>query len=198
MTEPLILTFDVGTQSLRAMLINKHGDIIDSVHQVYDPPYYSLQPNWAEQRPDYYFEQICAASEQLKQRQKERFADILAVAMTVFRDSTVCLDADGKPLRDCIVWLDKREAKKPKPLPGIKKMLFKLVGMGDAIRLIQRGSICNWLAENEPGLWAKTDKYVMLSSYLSLRLTGRLADSDAAQMGHIPFNYKSRKWDKKA
>lgn len=195
MRNPLILTFDVGTQSLRALLVSKSGDIVDSVQQIYAPPYYSSRADWAEQKPDYYFEQICEASMQLKRRQQERFKDVVAVAMTVFRDSTVCLDTAGKPLRDCILWLDRREAKNPKPQPAFKRFLFGLVGMGDTVRLIQHSSVCNWLAENEPDLWAKTDKYVMLSSYLNLRLTGRLADSDAAQMGHIPFDYKNRKWD---
>ena len=44
---------------------------------------------------------------------------------------------------------------------------------------------------NEPEIWAKTDKYVMLPSYLNYRLTGELKDSVANMIGHVPFDYKN-------
>lgn len=54
----------------------------------------------------------------------------------------------------------------------------------------------HWLQHNEPENWAKAHKFLLLSTYLNYRLTGEYKDSDASLVGHIPFNYKTRKWDK--
>ena len=51
---PLILSFDVGTQSMRALLVDTHGDILDKEQYSYPEAYFSPKPNWAEQKPDFY------------------------------------------------------------------------------------------------------------------------------------------------
>jgi len=67
--------------------------------------------------------------------------------------------------------------------------------MTESIEMLQRTAACNWIAENEPELWEKTDKYVCLCTYLNYRLTGRVADSCAALLAKIPYDYKNRRWD---
>jgi sugar (pentulose or hexulose) kinase len=138
---------------------------------------------------------MCAVGKKLRDEYPDAFSRVRGVTVTVFRDTTVCLDADGKPLRDCILWMDQRRAEHPKQLSAARRALFALVGMGETIRMLQRTAACNWIAENEPELWAKTDKYVCLSTYLNYRLTGRLADSQASLLAKFPYDYKNRRWD---
>lgn len=195
MNEPLVLVFDVGTQSVRAGLFDRHGCIVCQERDVYESPYHSPHPNWAEQSPDFYFDHMCAVSRRLRERAPDDFGRIKYAALTAFRDSTVCMGADGRPLRDCILWMDRRQAEHPKSMGAGKKALFALVGMGETIDMLQRTSACNWIAENEPELWAKTDKYVCLSTYLNYRLTGQIADSSASLLAKIPYDYKNRRWD---
>ena len=54
--DELVLTIDFGTQSERAALINKKGEIVGMAKVPYDPPYFSEKKGYAEQDPDYYFE----------------------------------------------------------------------------------------------------------------------------------------------
>ena len=197
MDEALMLVFDVGTQSVRALLIDKNGNIAAKEQYIYETPYYSRQPNWAEQDPDYYFDRICAVSRRLKENAPAAFGRVEGVTLTVFRDTTVCMGSDGRPLRDCILWMDQRRAAHPKPLPVSRRALFALAGMSETVDMLQRTSACNWIAENEPELWAKTDKYVCLSTYFNYRLTGVIADSSASMLAKIPFDYKNRRWDEK-
>ena len=195
MSEGLVLTFDVGTQSTRALLVSSRGEIAGSAKVTYAEPYFSRNPNWAEQKPDFYYEAMCTAARQLREKAPEDFVRADCMAVTVFRDSVICLDREQKPLRDCILWLDQRQARHPRPVPPAKKLMFGLVGMGETIDMLNRTSVCNWIAENEPELWKQTDKYVMLSTYLNYRFTGRLLDSQASMIGHIPFDYRNRTWD---
>lgn len=48
-TEPLVFSFDFGTQSVRAMLVDKDGKIVSLVREKYNPPYYSKKIGYAEQ-----------------------------------------------------------------------------------------------------------------------------------------------------
>ena len=96
MGEKLVLVFDVGTQSTRGLLIDQSGGIVGSARAVYDSPYYSLRPNWAEQRPDYYFEQICAVSRQLRDAGPEDFCRIELLCIGIQSlDRCILDDADA-------------------------------------------------------------------------------------------------------
>lgn len=197
MKNPLVLTFDVGTQSARGLLVTKEGNFVDKCQIKYDEPYYSRHPGWAEQRPDFYFDKLCEISNILFERNQDKKDSIVAVAITTIRDTVICLDKNGTPLRDIILWLDKRKATFESPFNPITKLMFKLVGMTDATKTIYKTSVVNWIKQNQPEIWEKTDKFVMLSTYLNYKFTGVLADSAANMIGHIPFDYKKRKWKKK-
>ena len=195
----LILSFDIGTQSMRGMLINATGKIEALEKIIYDEPYYSKSKDWAEKDPDFYYETLCKISKTLKKKYRNLFDRVSAVTTTVFRDSTICLDENYKPLRDMILWLDKREIESDElPLPKVKQALFALVGVTDMVDAQHRQSVCNYIMLREPVIWAKTKKYVVLSTYINYKMTGNLIDSPANQIAHMPFDYKNSMWAKKS
>ena len=197
MSDSLVLTFDIGTQSARCLLVRPDGSFADTAQKKYDRPYFSKQPGWAEQKPDFYFDTIASLSKELLGRNPDRREKIVAVTITCIRDTVLCLDKNGQPLRDIILWLDKRRAHYWKEFPPVKNALFHLVGMGETVKNIYRVSACNWIRQNEADIWEKTDKYVMLPTYLNYKMTGKLTDSAANMIGHIPFDYKHRRWQGK-
>ena len=192
MGEPLVLTFDIGTQSARCLLVRKDGSFADYAQEKYAQPYYSRNPGWAEQRPDFYYDRICLLAREICGRNQEILPDIIAVTLTVIRDTVLCLDKNKEPLRDMILWLDRREAEFDHPFPLWKSALFKIAGMESATKTLYRETVANWLKQSQPEIWAKTDKYVMLPTYLNYKLTGVLTDSEANMIGHIPFDSKKR------
>ena len=194
MDRPLILTYDVGTQSARAILVDKQGSIVDKVQMKYAEPYIRPQPGWAEQKTDFYFAYMCAASRVLMERNQDKVGDIIAVAVTVIRDTLVFLDENNRPTRDIIHWLDARKCEFDDPFPWWKKVAFKLIGMDKGTKIAYRTSKVNWVRLNQPDVWEKTKKIVCLPAYLNFRMTGRLADSPANTIAHIPMDYKKRTW----
>lgn len=197
MDNPLVLTFDVGTQSARAVLVDPVGNILFKAQKQYEQPYYSLNPGWAEQRPDFYWETICDCAAQVRGQAGERWGDIIAVTITTIRATSICLDENGVPLRDAIVWLDNRQAKCEKKLPAKLRAAFRVIGILNTIQLQRKAAHCNWIRENEPEVWKKTKHFVQLSTYLCYKMCGRLADADASCCGRIPFDNKTRGWMKK-
>ena len=195
-TNPLVLTFDFGTQSVRVSLIDSNGTIVALEKKSYDPVYISQKKGYAEQNPDLYAEFAMDALKVLCQKNKGRLNDIVGAALTTFRDSSVQLDAYNRPLRPCILWLDQRMAKAKEKLPWLHKMAFRLVGMTNTIELNRRRTVAHWLKENEPDIWSRTKKYVNISTYLTYKLTGNLVDSPSSLTGHYPINFKKREWYK--
>jgi sugar (pentulose or hexulose) kinase len=130
MTEPLVLTFDIGTQSTRALLVDRHGAIADVCQEKYEEPYFSKNPGWAEQKPDFYYDCLCRTGRELCARNREALERVIAVTVTTIRDTALCLDENNVPLRDVILWLDKRQADFNDPYPRWKRALFGLIGMG--------------------------------------------------------------------
>ena len=193
---PLVLTLDFGTQSVRTSLINKKGEIVYLARETYDPVYFSLKKGYAEQNADFYWDCLVRCLKQLAKENKPILKDILAMTVTTFRDSAVLLDKDNKPLRPIILWLDQRLARADEKLPALHRFLFKLVGMKDTIVMNRTRTMAHWVKENEPDLWAKVEKYVNISTYINYKLTGELADSPGGMTGHYPLNYKKCVWYK--
>ena len=129
MGEPLILTIDFGTQSVRAGLFNKKGEAVVLVKKKYDPPYFSPKPGYAEQDPEYYYKKLCEATQEIVKNHPDLIKDVLGITMAFFRDSVVALDKDNKVLRPAILWLDERRAQGKYKLPALHRAIFKAVGM---------------------------------------------------------------------
>ncbi len=110
----------------------------------------------------------------------------------------VNLDKDGQPLRPAIVWLDQRHAQKIPPVKGMWGTIFKLIGMQPTVQYLQRECEANWISDQQPEIWEKTDKFVYLSGYLTYLLTGRFVDSVGSQVGYMPFDYKTQTWAAKS
>ena len=189
----LVLSIDYGTQSVRALIFNQYGVMLCK-KKIEFTPYFSIKAGWAEQNLDFYWDALSRATSELKTEYPELFNNIVALSITTFRDSYLCIDREGKPLRPLILWLDQRLAECDNKLPQSRVILYKLVKMYDVVIAQMKASHSNWIKENEPDVWNSTFKYISFSGYLTYKFTNNIIDSVANQIGHIPFNSKKRRW----
>lgn len=193
-SDSLVLTLDFGTQSVRAALTNKQGETVALSKIKYRPPYVSPVSGYAEQDADFYWINAKQCLIQLCKENPDKLEHIVGATVTTFRDTSVQLDENLKPLRKCILWLDQRMAKGKEKIPLHHRAIFKIIGMWPTIVLNRARTPAHWLKENEPETWNRTYKYVNISTYLVYKITGRLADSVACMVGHYPINYRKGKW----
>lgn len=189
-----ILSIDCGTQSLRAIIFSSNGEMLAKVKIEYDPPYYSKDVDYAEQDPYFYWNMLCKATTQLSEMVPELFSSIIGVTLTTQRATTVVLDKQGEPVRNAILWLDQRLAQGKPDFTWLENLGFSIIGMKDAAEKAWRRSTANYMRQHEPELWAKVDKYLLLSGFLTYKLTDHFVDSVASQVGYIPFDYKHNTW----
>ena len=191
-----VLVIDVGTQSMRGIIFDDKGNLL-AKKQIKYPPYKSSEKGYVEQSADLYFDILCQITRGLREVAPELMDSVIAMSIDTFRDTAVLLNENNEPLRDCILWSDQRQADTSAKLPLLQRFLFKLVGMDRAIKAIRKKVKTNWIQQNESELWAKVDKVVHVSAYLNYRLTGNLTDSYASTIGHLPFDFKKKKWHTK-
>jgi sugar (pentulose or hexulose) kinase len=120
----LILSIDNGTQSVRALLFDLRGSLVAKSRVVIEP-YFSERPGWAEQHPNYFWESLCQACQQLWAQTDVPKEAVKGVTLTTQRATVINVDADGKALRPAIVWLDQRRTEGLKPVGGLWGLIYR-------------------------------------------------------------------------
>ena len=195
--EPLMMTFDFGTQSVRTCIFDKKGECLALSKKKYDPAYYSSKPGYAEMDANYYYDCLCETTKAIVAEHPDLVKRCAGISLSCFRDTAVLLDKDNKLVRPTILWLDQRMAKCEDKLPLLSRVAFSLVGMTEVINVNRRRTPLNWVKENEPDNFNKVSKYIAISTYFIFRLTGNMKDSASSYTGHYPMDYKKRQWYKK-
>ncbi|WP_252271484.1 FGGY-family carbohydrate kinase [Pseudomonas subflava] len=195
MTERYLLAIDNGTQSVRALLFDLAGNLVGK-GKVELEPYYSEHPGWAEQDPEYYWASLGEACRQLWASVDIDKSRIAGVSLTTQRGTLINVDEAGKPLRPAILWLDQRRAEVEGRITGPWGWLFKLIREEETIDYFRSQAEANWITQQQPEIWARTHKFLLLSGFLTHRLCGRFADSVGSCVAYLPFDYKRLCWAK--
>ena len=195
MSADQVLALDVGTQSVRALVFGPRGELVAHA-RIPIEPYVSPQPGWAEQDAELYWRSIGEACAALWAGGVARKDAIAGVALTTQRGTIVITDDVGEPLRPAIVWLDQRRAEGVAEIGGVNGLAFRALGVRRTVAAFQADCEANWLRANEPAVFGRIRYYLLLSGFLSHRLTGRFVDSVASQVGYRPFDYKRLAWAK--
>ncbi len=166
-----LLAIDNGTQSVRALLFDLQGNLLGK-GKVELQPYYSSQPGWAEQDPEYYWQSLAEACRRLWASVDIDKARIAGVSLTTQRGTLINVDEQGRPLRPAMLWLDQRQAA---PVRGKIKWSLGLAVQADRARkqtidYFRAQAEANWIAQQQPEIWARTHKFLLLSGFLTHRL----------------------------
>jgi len=171
----LVLGVDVGSQSIKAVVVDESGDVVSSgsapltmVHE---------HGGWADQDPAAY---RTALRDAVRMATDGTQADrIVAVGLGSQVDGVVACDADGTPLRSAIIWLDKRATDQCDRLVsavGSEQLAERTGLVADASHSAPK---MIWIRENEPQVWQRAAMFAPVGAYLLHHLCGSWAQ-DAA------------------
>lgn len=98
------------------------------------------------------------------------------IILTGQAESLIPLDGEMKPLRNGISWLDMRSGEECKELKANfnREICFRTTGQPEIIPTWPITKIL-WIRKNEPQVYEKVDKYLLLKDYIHFQLTGILA-----------------------
>jgi sugar (pentulose or hexulose) kinase len=194
--EPQLLAIDLGTQSCRALVFDPKGNLI-AKSKISIDTFSTPEPGWVEQDPEQFWQVVCEACQAVWEMPGVRKDAVLGVSITTQRSTVINLGADGKPLRPAIHWSDQRRTPGLKPIGGFWGIAFFFAGVRPTVSYLMAEAEANWIMRNQPEIWEKTHKYMLLSGYMHYRLTGELVESVGNMATYMPFDYKKQNWSGK-
>ncbi len=168
-----LLGIDLGTTAVKvAAFAADTGELLGLSTREY--PLDTPHEQWAELDAEVYWRSIVDGVEELRALLPTwRMA---AVGLSSQGQTFVLLDAEGKPLRKAIVWLDTRAGEECAALlAGLGAEAWRAQTGLDFPQPIASVSKLMWVKRHEPAVWSRVRHIAMLPSYIAYRLTGRLA-----------------------
>ena len=187
-----ILGLDIGTTSVKAILVSSEGKIVDEVNAPHD--LISPKTGWAEENANDWWNNTVSVVRKLKERNPESFDRIVCVGVTGMVPAIVMLDESGNPIRNTIQQNDARAVKQIEEISQKldQEQLFALTGGYTNQQHILPRML--WVRENEPQVFAKM-RWVMGSyDYIVYKLTGELSIEMNWAVESGMFDIRKQEW----
>jgi xylulokinase len=167
-----VIGVDVGSQSAKAVLVDRQGEALGHATAAYDTRYPAS--GWAEQDPDKWERAVAHAVQQLRQEASIGRDEVTMMALACQVDGLVALDHDRRPLRPAIVWLDRRAITQSNALSAAAGdgELFARTGLNpDASHTAPKAM---WIRDTEPECYDEARWLSSVSGHLNGWLTGEV------------------------
>lgn len=187
----LLLGIDIGTSSVKVSVVNAFSRTVISTAQYpeTETDIISLQPGWAEQSPDSWWENTKQAI--LKCNATGTFdpLQIGAIGIAYQMHGLVLVDKQQHVLRNSIIWCDSRAIE-----TGDKA--FDEIGHEFCLEHLLNSpgnftaSKLAWVKENEPQLYSRIDKVMLPGDFIAMKLTGHSTTTISALSEGIFWDFK--------
>ena len=188
----VVLGFDVGTSSSKAVLVALDGEIVaqrTTEHAVSRP-----HPGWVESDSDSWWTEFVESVRDLLASSAVR---VIAVGVSGMGPCLTIADGNGVPLRPSILYgIDTRATEQIQMFENRYGRDTVLQRCGSALSTQAVGPKIAWLAQHEPEVFMQARKIFMPSSYLVFRLTNEyVLDHHSASQCVPMYNIDAREWD---
>ena len=185
----MFLGIDIGTSSVKAVVINDAGDVIDQAAA----PLAVSRPEalWSEQNPADWW---AATQKAVLELSPDRRAKIRGVGLSGQMHGATLLDASDSVLRPAILWNDGRSFRQCGELEAREPALHAISG-----NLAMPGFTAPkllWVRENEPDVFAKVARVLLPKDYVRLLMTGEAASDMSDSAGTLWLDVNKRAWSR--
>lgn len=188
------LGIDIGTTAVKAALFDGQGAMLGGGLAEYTLE--TPAPDIVELDAETYVDAVRDAVAKALAAAKLQPMDVRSVGITGQAETLICVDADGVPLRKAINWLDNRAKTEAADIEKQFGMdwLLKLSGQTEMLPCWPAAKI-RWLAANEPQVFAKTAKYLMVEDFIAHKLTGVFATCVGLMPSTIYYDIATEQYD---
>jgi gluconokinase len=187
---------DIGTTSTKAVLYEDNGKVIAQTNEEY--PLFTPNPSIAEQDPDQIFQAVIQTVKQIVAQSSVRPEQLLFLSFSSAMHSLIAVDADGKPLTQCITWADNRSAEWSDRLKRDMNGHELYLRTGTPIHPMSPITKLMWLRHDFPEVFQKTAKFISIKEYVFAKLFREyVVDYSIASCTGL-FNLEQLNWDEEA
>ena len=186
-----VLGIDLGTSSLKGLLMNKSGEVV--AFAGYDYPLLHPKKGYSEQNPEEWVKACENVFKALSEKVGDFKAELEGIAISGQMHGLVTLDEEENVVRPAILWNDTRTT---------KQCTEVMEGFGDRLITITKNKALEgftlpkilWIQEEERELWAKVAHIMLPKDYLIFRLTGEFATDYSDAAGTLLLDVAAKKW----
>ena len=186
-----VLGIDLGTSSLKGLLMNKSGEVV--AFAGCDYPLLHPEKGYSEQNPEEWIKACETVFKSLSEKVSDFKKELEGIAISGQMHGLVTLDKDFNTVRPAILWNDTRTTAQCESI---------MKSFGDRLIEITKNKALEgftlpkilWMQENEPLLWEKTAHIMLPKDYLTFRLTGELATDYSDAAGTLLLDIAGKAW----
>ncbi|TZE81506.1 xylulokinase [Calorimonas adulescens] len=187
----VIITYDIGTTSLKTVFFDTDGNILYSSSREYR--IYSDGPGYAEQDPDDWWGAIIGTTRDGLAAIGD--ADIIGIGLSSQRETVTAVDNAGRPMMRAISWMDRRS----KDEANILSKRFGFDYLHDHTGLISDTTFTAtkllWFKNNGFDL-CSAFKFLQPKDYIIYKLTGEYVEDYSLACRTMYLDIKDKKWMK--
>jgi gluconokinase len=193
--DPTVLTLDLGTSSVRAMLHELDGDPLDATEAQIRYALRTDAEGRAEVDPDEVVRLTAQAVDGCLSCAAARGREVVAVATSTMWHSLMGIDREGRPTTPLLTWADRRAAGAAAEL----RAQLDEPAIHDRTGCVLHSSYwpakLRWLRHVAPGAVARTARWLAIGGYLLAELFGAVHVSTSMASGTGLFRQNERVWD---
>lgn len=184
---PTLLGVDLGTSSVKVVLTDPLGRILDQASEAY--PVRRPYPGWAETDPQAWWDAIVSAVARLNTTPGQ----IAGIGLSGQMHGVVLCTANTTPVRPAVLWSDTRseaalDLYRRLPMPVQARL-------GNPITAGMAGPHLAWLRRNEPDVLDRARWALQPKDWVRARLTGQVAAEPSDASGTLLYDVSTQDWD---
>lgn len=191
MPDGLFLGLDVGTSGVKAVLVDRSGDVVASATTALTLQ--TPRPGWAEQDPEAWWAASVTSMRDVSA--KVTSARVAAIGISGQMHSSVFLDRSGSVIRPALLWCDGRtttECREVEQRVGGEDRLRDLAS-NPALEGFTLPKVL-WLRNHEPAAFARLATVLLAKDYIRYRLTGELATEPSDASATLMYDTAKLRW----
>ena len=157
-----ILTVDIGSSSMRAILHDDHGAIVHKCQKSTIPDYRAHGKIVELDAVKFVDALLCLLKESYGYCESNEIK-VLAISVTSQRSSVVPVNSQGTPLAPFITWHDKRTVPLCKALNRYENKVYGITGL--RISPVLSAVKMTWIRKEQPEIYKKNSKDARSSGY---------------------------------
>jgi sugar (pentulose or hexulose) kinase len=189
----VVIGLDLGTTGVRSIAVTPSGNLLSSAHDPLIPIRQELPEGWHEQDPHKWWQAVATCLQALVQ-QIPSGVEITGICVVSTSGTILPVDSQGMPLYRAIMYNDNRGADLVSEIRQSCESLEKQMGYAISSSFALPKII--WLLRNQPGLLARTPRFLHAADFIVGRMTGEYIHSDTSNALKTGYNLIQETWPK--
>ena len=186
-----ILAIDLGTTAIKVALFDRSGNILALSTQEYS--LITPKLDFVEADADIYWESFKNGIADIKK--KRELDQVTALGISAQGETLFFVDKEGRPLRNAIVWMDNRAKQEAAELEEkfTNELCYRITGQV-SFQPCWPASKLLWVKKNEPEIFEKTFKFLLIEDYIIHKLTGRYVSEGSLLCSTTYWDINTKKY----